>query len=220
MRYNLIVDNSFDNKDFDIITESAQDGKKTYWVKGPYMAANSVNRNKRKYMLEEMASEAERYTKEFITQNRALGELNHPQSAEIDLGRACHMITELKQEGNIWLGKSKILSTPCGEIVASMLRDGVKLGMSTRALGTLTPETDDTNVVSNLKLITVDCVADPSCHDAFVNGILENRSFIIGTDNKFEQLYERFDARLKNLPKADLDKHLRETLLGFVARLK
>lgn len=220
MRYNLIVDNSFDNKDFDIITESAQDGKKTYWVKGPYMAANSVNRNKRKYMLEEMASEAERYTREFIVQNRALGELNHPTSAEIDLGRACHMITELKQEGNIWIGKSKVLSTPCGEIMSSMIRDGVKLGMSTRALGTLSPDSGDTNLVSNLKLITVDCVADPSMQDAFVNGILENRSYIINGNNKFEELYERFDARLKNLPKTDVDLHLRQTLLGFIDRLK
>lgn len=218
MSHKLIVDSSFDNKDLDIVTESVN-GQKQYYVTGPYIAAELINKNRRKYLVNEMSAEVERYTKEFIQQSRALGELNHPQSADVDLGNACHLITELKQEGNVWIGKSKVLSSPSGLILSSLLRDGVKPGMSSRALGMLTDESD-CQVVTKLRLITVDAVADPSYGEAFVNGILENKQFIIDKNGKNEQTYNTFEKRLSNIPRSEFDLHVRKTIKSFLNNLK
>src|SRR6218665_3898785 len=113
MSHQLIVDNYFDNKDLTILTEGVG-AEKSYYVTGPYIAANRINKNRRKYLSDEMTLEVERYTNEFIKQNRAWGELNHPQSADVSLANACHMIVDLKQDGDVWIGKSKVMTTPSG----------------------------------------------------------------------------------------------------------
>ena len=135
------------------------------------MMAEDVNRNKRYYPKDELKKEVDRYIANMVRENRSMGELNHPTTAEVDLERACHMVTDIWQEGNVFYGKSKVLSTPCGQIVSSLINDGVKVGMSSRALGQLTEESNGVNRVSDLKLVAVDCVSDPSCPKAFVNGI-------------------------------------------------
>ena len=150
-----------------------------------------------------------------VVPGRAMGELNHPTTADVDLERACHMVTELKQDGNVFYGKSKVLSTPCGQIVRSLINDGVKVGMSSRALGTL-EEGSEHNVVKNMKLVAVDCVADPSYPKAFVNGILESKQWILADDNKYEEVYETFEKSLQRLPTKEVDSYLCDRILSFI----
>ena len=182
MAYSLIVE-APDPKDLEYVLEEKNlKGEKSLYIQGPYMMAGEENRNRRVYSEKEMYSEVARYSDEFISTKRALGELNHPTTAEVDLGRACHMITELKMDGNVVFGKSKVLTnTPCGKIVEGLIQDGVQVGVSSRALGKLTPMEgkSDVNVVEEMKLIAIDCVADPSFPKAFVNGILESKQFIL-----------------------------------------
>tara|TARA_R110002094_G_scaffold181531_1_gene159420 strand:- start:27 stop:575 length:549 start_codon:yes stop_codon:yes gene_type:complete len=179
------------------------------------MMAEDVNRNNRLYPLDELVREAKRYNEEMVVPGRAMGELNHPTTADVDLERACHMVTELKQDGNVFYGKSKVLSTPCGQIVRSLINDGVKVGMSSRALGTL-EEGSEHNVVKNMKLVAVDCVADPSYPKAFVNGILESKQWILADDNKYEEVYETFEKSLQRLPTKEVDSYLCDRILSFI----
>ena len=176
MSFRLLVENPAPKKAFEYIIEEKSTGSgQTLYIKGPYMMAEDVNRNKRYYPKDELQREVDRYMREMVKENRSMGELNHPTSAEVDLERACHMVTDLWSEGNMFYGKSKVLSTPCGQIVKSLINDGVKVGMSSRALGQLSEEKTRPGVsrVSEMRLVAVDCVSDPSCPKAFVNGILE-----------------------------------------------
>ena len=144
-----------------------------------------------------------------------MGELNHPTTADVDLERACHMVTELSQDGNVFYGKSKVLTTPCGQIVRSLVNDGVKVGMSSRALGTL-EEGNEHSTVKNMKLVAIDCVADPSYPKAFVNGILESKQWVLSDDNRYEEVYDNFEKSLKILPKKEVDSFLRDRILSFI----
>jgi len=202
-----------------LIEEGNKDKPANVYVSGVYMVAEEKNRNNRIYSREEMAREVERYNNEFVKTNRALGELEHPNSANVSSERACHLITELRMEGNVVRGKSKVLRTPLGEIMRSLVMDGVKMGMSSRALGTV-EDRDGTNYVSNMKLITVDAVADPSAPGAFVNGILESKNFIIKQDGRYEECYDSFENKLSSLPKKDVDLYLREHIIHFINSLK
>jgi len=219
MSFKLLVEKT-DPQEFEYILEekNTKESPRLY-IKGPYMMADGVNKNKRIYDLDNMIEEVARYEKEMIKADRAMGELNHPTTAEVDLERACHMVTDIWQEGNIFYGKSKVLSTPCGQIVSSLINDGVKVGMSSRALGQLTEESNGVNRVSDLKLVAVDCVSDPSCPKAFVNGILESKQFILNSDGKFSETYDKFEESLETLPKKELDLYLREQVLEFLNKL-
>ena len=182
------------------------------------MMAEGVNRNNRLYPRQELEREVARYNEEMVIPGRAMGELNHPSSADVDLERACHMVTELTQDGNIFYGKSKVLSTPCGQVVRSLINDGVKLGMSSRALGSLEEGTNH-NTVRNLKLVAVDCVADPSYSSAFVNGILESKQYVLAQDGSYEEIYDKFEESIKTLPRKDVDAYLRERFMNFINNL-
>ena len=144
-----------------------------------------------------------------------MGELNHPTTADVDLERACHMVTELSQDGNVFYGKSKVLTTPCGQIVRSLVNDGVKVGMSSRALGTL-EEGNEHSTVKNMKLVAIDCVADPSYPKAFVNGILESKQYVVNKYGQYEEVYDNFEKSLKILPKKEVDSFLRDRILSFI----
>jgi hypothetical protein len=202
-----------------LIEEGNKDKPANLYVKGVYMVAEEKNRNNRIYSREEMEREVKRYNEEFVTKNRALGELEHPQSATVNSERACHLITELHMDGNKVIGKSKILSTPLGEVMKSLIRDGVKMGMSSRALGSLV-EKGGVNHVENMKLITIDAVADPSAPGAFVNGILESKSFVLKNNGMYEEVYDSFESKLSNLPRRDVDLHLREAIIHFINSIK
>ena len=216
LKLNLVVEKPDINDEFEYIEEEVdRNSPSNLYIKGPYMMAEGVNRNNRMYPLDELVREAKRYNEEMVVPGRAMGELNHPTTADVDLERACHMVTELTQDGNVFYGKSKVLSTPCGQIVRSLVNDGVKVGMSSRALGTL-EEGSEHNVVKNMKLVAVDCVADPSYPKAFVNGILESKQWVMLDDNKYEEVYENFEKSLQRLPKKEIDTFLRDRILSFI----
>ena len=219
MLLKLITQTPIDESLDFLIEEGNKDKPANLYVTGVYMVADEKNRNNRIYSKEEMEKEVKRYNEEFVSKNRALGELEHPQSATVNSERACHLITELKMEGNVVRGKSKVLSTPLGDVMKSLIRDGVKMGMSSRALGQL-EEKSGINHVSNMKLITIDAVADPSAPGAFVNGILESKSFVIKQDGRFEEVYDIFEKKLSSLPRKDVDLYLREQIILFINSIK
>lgn len=220
MAFKLLVDQSFSEDQFEYIKEETNNkAKPSYYVSGPYMMCEEVNKNKRIYDREEMRREVQRYKSEMIDTKRAMGELNHPSSPDVSLERACHLVTELHNSGNVYIGKSKLLSTPCGLIVQALIDDGVKIGMSTRALGKLNEQYNGTSRVSDFRLVAVDCVADPSCPKAFVNGILESREYVISEDGTFEESYDSFQERISKLPKKNVEDYLKDQIMEFFQKI-
>tara|TARA_R100000951_G_scaffold106089_1_gene100346 strand:+ start:1829 stop:2494 length:666 start_codon:yes stop_codon:yes gene_type:complete len=221
MGLKLLVEKPAPEEEFEYITEEKdKNSPSTLFISGPYMMAESVNRNKRMYPIEEMRREVTRYTDEMIKAGRAMGELNHPTSPDVDLERACHLVTEMSEDGNVFYGKSKVLSTPSGHLVKCLINDGVKVGMSSRALGSLVEE-GSYNKVSDLRLVAVDCVADPSFPKAFVNGILESKEFVLGANgHSFEVVYDELETGISKLPKRRKDDYLREQIIKFIRKMK
>ena len=162
----------------EIIAEE-KNGKKNLYIQGPFLQAEVVNRNKRFYPLETMCNEVARYNKSFTDKGRALGELGHPDGPSINLDRVSHKIVSLTQEGNNFIGKAQILSTPMGKIAESLLSEGVKLGVSSRGMGSIKNVDGINHVGEDFMLATAaDIVADPSAPDAFVDGIMEGKEWV------------------------------------------
>ena len=162
----------------EILTEE-KNGKKSLYIQGPFLQAEVVNRNKRFYPLETMCNEVARYNKSFTDKGRALGELGHPDGPSINLDRVSHKIISLTQEGNNFIGKAQILSTPMGKIAESLLSEGVKLGVSSRGMGSIKNIDGVNHVGEDFMLATAaDIVADPSAPDAFVDGIMEGKEWV------------------------------------------
>ena len=162
----------------EIIAEE-RNGKKTLYISGPFLQAEVVNRNKRFYPLETMVNEVSRYNESFTNKGRALGELGHPDGPSINLDRVSHKIVSLTQEGNNFIGKAQILSTPMGKIAESLLSEGVKLGVSSRGMGSIKNVDGINHVGEDFMLATAaDIVADPSAPDAFVDGIMEGKEWV------------------------------------------
>lgn len=206
----------FDIKDFTIIESSENTGaEKQLFIQGPYTVANSRNRNKRIYPLEEMVSQVGEFYKEKIEKGIAYGELEHPEYPDVKLSEAAHLIKELSQDGNTFVGKSKILSTPKGQIVKSIIKDGGNLGISSRALGSV----DQEGYVRKFLLCTFDIVADPSCQTAFVNGILENKEWICSYNEQNERVYQQFEGSLASLPNKERESYLTEAIVLFLQSL-
>ena len=160
------------------ITEE-KNGVKTLYIQGPFLVAETKNRNGRVYQSNVMEREVNRYNDEYITKNRAFGELGHPDGPSINLDRVSHLITGLQREGNVWIGKAKILETPMGKIASSLIDGGATLGVSSRGMGSL-KEVNGVNVVQDdFYLATAaDIVADPSAPGAFVQGIMEGKEWV------------------------------------------
>lgn len=162
------------------LVESKENGKKDYFIEGIFMQSEIKNRNGRVYPKEIMAKEVKRYVKEFVNEQRAFGELGHPEGPTINLDKVSHMITELHEDGNNYVGKAKILSTPNGQIVKNLIDDGAKLGVSSRGLGSLEQKSDAQYVKGDFQLATAgDIVADPSAPEAFVEGIMEGVEWVM-----------------------------------------
>jgi hypothetical protein len=219
LKLKLIAENPDLLERFEIIEE--QDNLKkgsSLYVKGPFIGCNQINKNRRMYNLEDTREEVNRYISEMVAPGRAMGELNHPSSAEVNLERACHLVTELYEEDNAFYGKAKVLSTPMGQILRALINDGVKVGMSTRALGSLQEESSY-NLVKNMRLVAVDAVADPSFPKAFVNGILESKQWVVSDNGKYEEIYENFEKSIGKLPKHDMGNYLKDQILKFINSL-
>lgn len=219
LKLNLIVETPQQNERVEIIEEENNlSSPNTMYIKGVYMLAESVNKNNRKYPIEALRAEVNRYNVEKILTERALGELNHPPTADVDLKNACHMITEMYEDNNAFYGKSKILSTPSGLIVKSLINDGVSIGMSSRMLGTL-KESRGYNIVENMNLVAIDCVADPSCEKAFVDGLLESKQWVLSVDGKYEEVYDKLTEGVSTLPRKDVDVYLKNLILEFISKI-
>jgi hypothetical protein len=224
MAHKLLVE-TMDSSNVEYVVEEKNlkgSSEPRMWIVGEYMMAGSKNKNGRVYDLHEMAREVNNYTKDFIKGKRSMGELNHPTSAEVDLERACHLVTELYMDRNIAMGKSMVLSTPTGKILESLIKDGVQVGVSSRALGKLVPMegSADANRVQDMKLIAIDCVADPSYPKAFVNGILESKQYVVEDDGSFEEIYNQFESSLINLPRKDVEEYLKEQITTFIRQIQ
>ena len=161
------------------LVEDTKDGKKIYAIEGVFLQAEVKNRNGRTYPMAVLQREVDRYNEEYVKQNRALGELGHPESPHINLDRVSHMITELKANGIDFVGRAKIMDTPYGKIVKSFIDEGVKFGVSSRGVGSLENAKDGDVVADDFFLATAaDIVADPSAPQAFVRGLREEKEWV------------------------------------------
>jgi len=196
-----------------------KEGKKTnYKIKGIFMQADIKNRNGRVYPMEVLTKEVNRYNKEYIKENRAFGELGHPDGPTVNLERASHMITSLEPDGKNFIGEAKILSTPMGEIVKNLMDEGAKLGVSSRGMGSLDQKGGANYVKSDFYLATAaDIVADPSAPSAFVEGIMEGKEWVWNNGSLIEEELVRMKKRISNRAKT---KHAKEDALEFAKFLK
>lgn len=215
--YNLIVETpEYTLDDYQVIVEHKNSNEpKHYFIEGPFTEANKRNRNQRIYPLEEMVQQINEFNETYVSRNRALGELEHPPYPQVNAAEASHLITSIKRDGNVFIGKAKILDTPKGQLVQKLLEGGVSLGISSRSLG----EVNADGIVTDFKLCTFDIVHDPSCQIAFVNGILESKQWICSADDKYEEVYEGFEKSLSKLPKKDMEKYLIEQVMLFMSKL-
>ena len=184
----------------EIITEGKGSNKKLY-IEGVFLQGELKNRNGRMYPISTLSKEVNRYCETFVNKGRALGELGHPDGPTVNLDRVSHKITSLVQEGNNFRGKAQILSTPMGKIASSLLDEGVKLGVSSRGVGSLQTTSEGCKIVGeDFQLATAaDIVADPSAPDAFVNGIMEGKEWIWEGGILREQLAERTEKAINTL---------------------
>ena len=184
----------------EVLTESVN-GKKNLFIKGVFLQAEQVNRNGRMYRMPVMEREVKRYTEQYVNKGRALGELGHPDGPTVNLDRVSHKIVELQKEGNNFIGKAQILSTPMGKIAESLLKEGVCLGVSSRGIGSLRPTKEGFNEVGEdfMLATAADIVADPSATDAFVQGIMEGKEWIWDGGILREKLAEQTQKRINTL---------------------
>ena len=195
-------------EEVEYITEEKEDGGKNYKIRGIFMQADIKNRNGRVYPMEVLDEEVKKYNKNFIQQNRAFGELGHPDGPTVNLERVSHMITSLKPDGKNFIGEAKIMDTPMGKIVKNLMDEGAKLGVSSRGMGSLRQKGGANVVSDDFYLATAaDIVADPSAPNAFVEGIMEGKEWVWNNG----ALVEAHVADLKK--KFDVKRHQRQVNL-------
>lgn len=179
---------------FQVITEAAEDGAKSYYIEGVWLQSNLKNRNGRSYPKEILSKEVSRYNEQYIKDNRAVGELGHPEGPTINQDRISHKILSITEDGDNFIGRAKIINTPMGKIVQEFIKEGIKFGVSSRGLGSLKENRSGTmEVQDDFYLVTAgDIVSDPSAPDAFVNGIMEGVEFYRSNGSfRSEEIAER-----------------------------
>ena len=205
-------------EDVEYITEEKDNGEKTYKIKGVFMQSEVKNRNGRVYPFEVLEKEVNRYNKDYVNENRAFGELGHPDGPTVNLERASHMITSLKPDGKNFIGEATILKTPMGRIVENLMDAGGKLGVSSRGMGSLEQKNGANYVKNDFYLATAaDIVADPSAPNAFVQGIMEGKEWVWDNGALVEEELIRMKKRInENVRK----KHANQDALEFAKFLK
>lgn len=202
------------------VLEEQFNGEKRYFIEGIFLQAEKKNRNGRVYPKETLRKEVRKYNKEFVEQNRAFGELGHPDGPTVNLERVSHMITELYEDGDNFIGKAKIMSTPYGKIVENLLADGAKLGVSSRGMGSLEEKGGANIVQSDFTLATAaDIVADPSAPDAFVNGIMEGKEWVWDNGVLQEVQIDKYHRSIKKASSRDLSEAKIRAFKNFISRL-
>lgn len=200
-------------EDVQYLTETTEEGKKNLYIHGPFLEANVVNRNKRYYPLESMVKAVNNYNEEYVKPNRGVGTLGHEDVPTITPDRISHRVISLEQKNNVFVGKALVLNTPCGQIVKNLLEGGVKIGVSSRALGSIVEQNGVNIVQPNLNIRCIDAVLDPSAPSAWVNSIMEQKQFYYDMatgsyiEHEVEKLYE-------SLPKLSV-KEIENTALNL-----
>jgi hypothetical protein len=203
-----------------LVEINEQTNAKEFFLEGIFMQAEKQNRNGRVYPRDILGKEADRYNQEYISKNRAFGELGHPDSPTINLDRVSHMITKLYPDGNNFMGKAKILDTPNGKIVKSLLDGGATLGVSTRGVGSLKPANGFQLVQPDFRLATAaDIVADPSAPDAFVRGIMEGKEWILDETGWREVDYYAAKKQIKEASRHEIEAVALRLFENFISKL-
>ncbi len=198
-----------------IITEKVN-GEKSLFIEGIFMQSDVKNKNKRVYPKDIMESEVNRYYTECIKENRAMGELGHPQGPTVNLDRVSHIIVDLKGSGNDYYGKAKIVKTPCGQIAEALLESGAKLGVSSRGFGSVRTQNDISYVQNDFKLHAIDIVADPSAPNAFVNSIMEGKEWVWDNGIIREAVIDEYKKKIKKTPAKKLDEAKLDIFSNFL----
>lgn len=214
-----------------LITEKVEDvkilieevgGKKQHFIEGVFLQSEIKNRNGRKYPFAVLQRECARYMKEHVANKRAFGELGHPDTPTINLDRVSHMIVDLKEDGNNFVGKAKILDTPNGRIVKALMDEGATLGVSSRGMGSLkTIEEGSVQLVQDDFYLSTaaDIVADPSAPDAFVRGVMEGKEWVYDAANGNFKLIEDIAEEVRNAKKKELTEVKQNALMKFLKNL-
>ncbi len=208
-------------EDVRYLTEATENGKKSLFIEGPFLVYNRPNRNNRMYSKDIMEREVSRYNEEYIKTNRALGELGHPDTPTINLERVSHIITELRDDGQCYIGKAKILETPYGNIVKNFIDSGVRLGVSSRGMGTLAQSKNGINLVQDdFRLATAaDIVADPSAPGAYVNGIMENKEWLFVEGRYVEVDIDNAKKQIKRASGKQVEEVALKLFENFISKL-
>ena len=203
------------------LTEATEKGKKNLYIEGTVLVAEKVNRNNRMYKMDTLRKEVKRYNEEFVKTNRALGELGHPDTPTLNLERVSHKIVSLTEDGNSFYGKALILDTPYGNIVKNFIENDVNLGVSSRAMGSVTMTREGYNLVQDdLRLATAaDIVADPSAPGAFVNGIMEGKEWLFIEGRFVEMDIDNAKRAIRNAPQKQLEAVALQLFENFIRKL-
>ena len=196
-----------------------KDGKKGTYITGVFMQAEQKNRNGRIYPKETLFKDVEKYIDEQVSKGRAVGELDHPAGPQINLDKVSHKITELKFDGDNVVGKAQVLNTPMGKIVEGLIEGGVKLGVSSRGMGTVENKQGATYVNDDYLLATVDIVQDPSAQGAFVNGIMEGVEWIWDNGILRAQQLEKYETEISNASAKELASVQEKVFKDFLSKL-
>ena len=206
-------------KDLETICEARKDGSKHYFIEGVFMQSNQKNRNGRIYEKKNLERAVEKYVTEQVKTGRAVGELNHPEGPTVNLDKVSHKITDLHWQGNDVVGKASILNTPMGNIVSGLLEGGVKLGVSSRGMGSLVQKNDVQYVGDDFMLSTVDIVQDPSAPSAFVNGVMEGVEWVWDNGLIRQQDIEEIETEIKSAPRKNLQEAEIRAFKNFLSKL-
>ena len=209
------------NQHINYVTEETSDkNKPNVFIEGVFLQADVKNKNGRIYPREIMQREVARYVKENVRTRRAYGELGHPDGPTVNLDRVSHMITSLREDGNNYIGRAKVMDTPMGKIVKELISEGAQLGVSSRGLGSLKERNGINEVQDDFMLATAaDIVADPSAPDAFVNGIMEGKEWVFVNGKWTEQDIEEAKATISSANSAHLEEEKLQVFNNFLNKL-
>lgn len=202
------------------VLKEQHEGKPRFFIEGIFLQAEKKNRNGRIYPVGILRKEVDKYVGEFVEQKRAFGELGHPDGPTVNLERVSHMITELYEDGNNFIGKAKIMETPYGKIVGNLLSEGAKLGVSSRGMGSVKEKAGANVVQDDFSLATAaDIVADPSAPDAFVDGIMEGKEWVWNNGILEEVHINKYKKAVKKAPARKLNETKINAFRDFISRL-
>ena len=210
----------YNENNIEFLSEAREGGGKNHFIEGVFAQSETKNRNGRIYEKRVMEKAVNKYVEEQVKTKRAVGELNHPDGPTVNLDKVSHLIESLEMKGNDVIGKARILDTPNGQIVKGLLDGGVRLGVSTRGMGSLEQRNGAMYVKDDFMLNTVDIVQDPSAPTAFVNGIMEGVDWVWNNGVIEPQVIEKMETEIKKAPRADLYETQVREFKNFLSLLK